>query len=65
MSGNEHSTAKGKTMTHAGKKHRKDGNHGRRGLVSGNGRYSRARVSKLLDGKRSGDGRKNATMGSN
>lgn len=48
-------------------KHKNDGNHGKRGLVSGNGRYSRARLAKLVDGKRVGDlyPRKNVTMGKN
>jgi hypothetical protein len=48
-------------------KHHNDGNHGRRGLVSGNGRYSRARLVRLLAGKRVGDlyPRKNVTMGKN
>lgn len=48
-------------------KHRRDGNHGRRGLVSGNGRYNRARLARLLEGRRVGDlyPRKNVTMGRN
>lgn len=48
-------------------KHPKDGNHGKRGLVSGNGRYSRASLTRLLAGKRIGDlyPRKNVTMGKN
>lgn len=48
-------------------KHPDDYNHGRRGLVSGNGRYNRARLKKWLDGKRIGDlyPRKNVTMGRN
>lgn len=48
-------------------KHKKDGNHGKRGLVSGNDRYNRARLERWLDGKRVGDlyPRKNVTMGKN
>lgn len=48
-------------------KDKRDGNHGKRGLVSGNGRYSRAKLAKLLDGKRICDGcpKKNVSMGSN
>lgn len=49
------------------RKDKRDGNHGRRGLVSGNGRYSRARLAKWLDGRRIGDlyPKKNVTMGRN
>ncbi len=47
-------------------KHPKDGNHGKRGMVAGNGRYSRARLNAMLDGKmRRGGSRKDRTMGKN
>lgn len=48
-------------------KHKNDGNHSKRGLVSGNGRYNRVRLAKWMDGKRVGDlyPRKNVTMGKN
>lgn len=49
------------------KKHPRDGNHGKRGLVSGNGRYSRSSLERLLTGYRvrSLYPRKNVTMGKN
>lgn len=48
-------------------KHKNDGNHGKRGMVGGNGRYNRARLERLLGGKRVGDlyARKIVTMGKN
>lgn len=50
-------------------KHKNDGNHGKRGMVSGNARYNRARIEKLLAGGRVGDSygnaKKNITMGKN
>ena len=49
-------------------KHKNDGNHGKRGMVGGNGRYNRAGLAKMLDrGQRIGDlyPRKNVTMGKN
>lgn len=44
-------------------KHPKDGNHGKRGWVSGNPRYSRAKLAKLLAGDR--QPRKLVSMGAN
>lgn len=45
----------------------RDANHGRRGLVSGNERYSRARLGRYLAGKRVAglSPRKLVTMGKN
>lgn len=45
----------------------RDGNHSKRGLVSGNGRYSRAKLEKLLAGRKVGDygAKKNVSMGKN
>lgn len=49
------------------KKHPKDGNHSKCGMVGGNGRYHRKSLERLLEGKRIGDlyPRKNVTMGKN
>jgi hypothetical protein len=45
-------------------KHKKDGNHGKRGWVSGNPRYSRSKVKRMLTaGVR--DNPKFISMGSN
>ncbi len=50
-------------------KDKRDGNHGKRGMVSGNARYTRARLEKLLAGGKVGDAygnaKKNVTMGKN
>ncbi len=50
-------------------KHHNDKNHGKRGMVSGNGRYNRARLEKLLEGRKVGDGygnsKRNVSMGKN
>ena len=50
-------------------KHHNDGNHGKRGMVGGNGRYCRARLEKLMSGRKIGDTygnlKRNVTMGKN
>jgi hypothetical protein len=48
-------------------KHKNDGNHGKRGYVSGNPRYCRAKLGRLLDGYRVGliNAKKLVTMGRN
>ena len=48
-------------------KHPKDGNHGKRGMVSGNGRYCRAKLERFLAGRLRGSScpKKIATMGRN